>query len=586
MKTEIEHVLQSAIARLQQNGSLPRDINPTIQLMRSKDENHGDFACNIALLLTKTVGIPPRKLADQIVAAIPASPLLRKIEIAGPGFINFFIEPTAICQVIPQVLDHANRYGESQLGAGKRVLVEFVSANPTGPLHVGHGRGAAYGQTLASVLSAAGFTVEREYYINDAGRQMNILAASVWLRYLELNNMTLPFPVNGYRGAYVYEIAKIIKADLGEKLLKPAADIQKDLPADETEGGDKEVYIDALIERCRSLLGETDYRILFDYGLNTILADIREDLAEFGVEFDTWFSERSLTDSGAVENCIQKLAKTPYLYEKEGALWFKSTDFGDEKDRVVRRENGQITYFASDIAYHINKLERSYDRIIDIWGADHHGYIPRVRAAIEALTGEAFRFEVLLVQFANLYRGKEKISMSTRSGEFVTLRSLREEVGRDAARFYYSMRRCEQHMDFDLELAKSQSKDNPVYYVQYAHARIASVFKKLSELQWDYDETQGRECLALLNSEYENALIKTLARYPEVIETAAANEEPHQVIFYLRDLANDLHKYYDAEKILLADEKLRNARLTLAKATQQVLKNALTLIGVSAPDSM
>lgn len=586
MKAQIEQLLHSSIAHLQKNGSLPADINVNIQLTRSKDENHGDFASNIALLLAKPAGILPRQLAHQIVAALPASELVRKTEIAGPGFINFFIQKAVTYDVIKHILDRSDGFGQSHIGAGKKVLLEFVSANPTGPLHVGHGRGAAYGQTLANLLTTAGFKVDREYYVNDAGRQMNILATSVWIRYLELNGLRLPFPANGYRGDYIYDIAKMLKADLGDKLLQTTINIQQNLPPDETEGGDKEIYIDAFIERCRKLLGESDYRTVFDYGLKTILEDIREDLEEFGVEFETWFYESSLTDSGAVQNCIQKLQEAAYLYKKGGALWFKSTDFGDEKDRVVQRDNGQITYFASDIAYHINKLERGYDRIIDIWGADHHGYITRVRAAIAALSNNASRFEVLLVQFANLYRGQEKISMSTRSGEFVTLRALREEVGRDAARFYYSIRRCEQHMDFDLELAKSQSKDNPVYYVQYAHARIANVFNKLTELQLQYNEAQGRENLALLNSEHEERLIMTLLRYPEVIETAAANEEPHQVVFFLRDLANDLHKYYDAQKILIEDENLRNARLTLAKATQQILKNALKLIGVSAPDSM
>jgi len=464
--------------------------------------------------------------------------------------------------------------------------VEFVSANPTGPLHVGHGRGAAYGSVVSSLLKAVGFDVHREYYVNDAGRQMDILATSVWLRYLEKCGEQFTFPSNGYRGEYVLDIAETLKQQHGNALLHPVSVVFDGVPADEPQGGDKELHIDGLTQQAKSLLGADMYRQLFDLGLNAILDDIRNDLAGFGAEYDEWFSERSLVESGVVDKAVEQLKAANMLYQQDGAWWFKSTDFGDEKDRVVVRDNGQATYFASDVAYHLNKFNRGFDQIIDIWGADHHGYITRVKASMEALNQDVSKLKVLLVQFAVLYRGKEKVGMSTRSGEFVTLRELRDEVGKDAARFFYVMRGADQHMDFDLELAKSQSNDNPVYYVQYAHARVCSVFRQLAERQMNWDEQTGLQNLSLLTEDHEQALFTMLSRYPEVVELAAITHTPHLLAHFLMDLARDFHTYYNAHQFMTDDINLSQARLTLITAVRQVIANGLGLMGVSAPQSM
>lgn len=588
MKTQLETLFAHALDALKQANIVSDSVNPNIQITRTKDESHGDFACNLAMMLAKPAGKNPREMAALIVKHLPNDANVEKIDIAGPGFINVFVNKASTSAIVPKIIAEGEQYGLSQVGAGKKVLVEFVSANPTGPLHVGHGRGAAYGSVLCDVLRAAGFDVTREYYVNDAGRQMNILAASIWLRYLQACGETLPFPVNGYQGDYVHDIAQQLKDTHGNAFLHTADTVLADLPQDETPdgNGDKEAYIDAIIERAQQLLGNANYRVVFDAGLNSIVDDIRDDLRDFGVDFDQWFSERSLVEDNSVAQAIERLKQDGFLYQDGGAWWFKSTKFGDEKDRVVVRDNGVMTYFASDIAYHLNKLERGFDRIIDIWGADHHGYEPRVRAAMQAMGAEADKFEVLFVQFANLFRGKEKVPMSTRSGQFVTLRELREEVGKDAARFFYAMRKCEQHMDFDLELAKSKSNENPVYYVQYAHARICSVWRQLAEQSLSHDAAAGEEALNQLIESQEIALMKTLSRYPEVLEKAALNEEPHQITYYLRDVATDFHSLYNAHKVIIDDTELRNARLSLYLATQQVLRNALNLLGLSAPEKM
>ncbi len=586
MKNEIQTLLAQAVAALQARQVLPADISTDIQVTRTKDASHGDFACNLAMMLAKTVGKNPRQLAQNLIDALPASSHVRKTEIAGPGFINFYLNASSSLSVLDTITLQGDRFGLSNVGAGRRVQVEFVSANPTGPLHVGHGRGAAYGATVADLLAAVGFNVHREYYVNDAGRQMDILATSVWLRYLELCAVTFTFPSNGYRGAYVIDISRGLLTSHGQKFKRSAAELMQNIPADEPAGGDKEEHIDALIERCKKLLGADDYLLVFDLGLNLILDDIRDDLAGFGVTYDTWYSERSLAERGMTQQAIARLDKAGFLYELDGAQWFRSTDFGDEKDRVVVRDNGQTTYFASDIAYHMDKLERGFDRVVDIWGADHHGYIPRVKAALTALGNDASKLDVLLVQFAVLYRNGAKVQMSTRSGSFVTLRELREEVGNDAARFFYVMRKCEQHMDFDLDLAKSQSNDNPMYYIQYAHARICSVMRQLAEKKIHHDATLGAASVNQLTESHETALITQLGAYPEIVEKAALSEEPHLLCHYLRELANDLHTYYNAHQFITDDAGLRNARLNLILATRQVLKNGLKLLGVSAPETM
>ncbi len=588
MKPHLKNLLANAVAGLQTTGALSSDVRIDIEIERTRSKDHGDFASNVALVLAAEVREKPRDLAQKIVRALPASDKVAKVEIAGPGFINFFLSPAAFQDVIREILQAGEAYGRSRTGGNRTVQVEFVSANPTGPLHVGHGRGAAYGAAVADLLTAVGFKVHREYYVNDAGRQMDILAISVWLRYLELNGEEIPFPANGYQGDYVYDIAAALHRESGDALLRPAATVMHDIPPDEPEGDGaaKEKRIDALIERAKTLLGPTDYRRVFDIGLSVILGDIRRDLEEFGVVYDEWFSERSLTESGAVERAIERLKKSGHVYEKEGALWFRSTDYGDEKDRVVVRENGQITYFASDIAYHMDKLERGFERVIDIWGADHHGYVPRIKAALAAIGDNPDKLDVLLVQFAILYRGGERVQMSTRSGEFVTLRELRREVGNDAARFFYVMRKCEQHMDFDLDLAKSQSNDNPVYYVQYAHARICSVFKQMREKNLPHDRENGIRHLHLLTEPHEQALMATLSRYPEVVESAALAYEPHQLAQYLRELAYDFHTYYNTHTFLVDSSNMRHARLNLIDAGRQVIANGLRLLGVSAPETM
>ncbi len=586
MKTRLEYLLKSAMDTLKVQGDLATELEATVMVERTRDTSHGDFATNLAMTLAKSAKINPRLLAEKIIGAMPNEPSVVKTEIAGPGFINFFIDPRAQFRIVQQILDEGREFGLSEVGAGQSVLVEFVSANPTGPLHVGHGRGAAYGSAVSNLLTAVGFKVHREYYVNDAGRQMDILAASVWLRYLEECGEVLAFPCNGYRGEYVRDIAADLLKQACSDYLHPAAKVMEGLPPDEPQGGDKEIHIDAVVARAKGLLGPEAYRHVFDAGLNSILDDIRQDLAEFGVEYEEWFSERGLDESKAVERALDKLRAGGHLYEKDGATWFASSQFGDEKDRVVVRENGQMTYFASDIAYHMDKLERGFGQLINIWGADHHGYIPRVKAAIQALGGDPAKLDVLLVQFAVLYRGDEKVQMSTRSGEFVTLRQLRNEVGKDAARFFYVMRKSDQHMDFDLRLATSKSNENPIYYVQYAHARICSVFRQLDEKGLTRDTVLGMNHLERLSEPHEAALLTTLSRYPDVVESSALQHSPHHLVHYLRELAAELHAYYNAHQFLVEDAGLRDARLNLIAALRQVLLNGLRLLDVSAPESM
>ncbi|GAW86158.1 arginyl-tRNA synthetase [Bathymodiolus platifrons methanotrophic gill symbiont] len=586
MKQKLESLLLHAVETLKTDGILERELKPQINIERARDQQHGDFATNLAMILCKQAKMNPRQLAEKIIAILPADEAVTKVELAGPGFINFFIDPKAQYQIISTIHDLGNKFGLSQIGAGKKVQVEFVSANPTGPLHVGHGRGAAYGSAVADLLTAAGFEVEREYYVNDAGRQMDILAASVWLRYLEECGEVLTFPSNGYRGDYIREIAANIHRESNNEYRHPVALVFEEIPADEPQGGDKDKHIDALIARAKTLLGTKQYHDVFQAGLNEILADIRMDLSEFGVDYQQWFSERQLMDDGSIDQALTRLREAGHLYEKEGATWFASSQLGDEKDRVVIRENGQSTYFASDIAYHMNKLDRGFDQIINIWGADHHGYIPRVKAAMQALGADTDKLKVLLVQFAVLYRGGEQVQMSTRSGSFVTLRQLRNEVGLDAARFFYVMRKSEQHMDFDLKLATSKTNENPVFYVQYAHARVCSVLKKLAEKGLQRDIQAGAENLDKLTEEQEIALVSSLTRYPEVLERAAVQYEPHLLINYLRELAAEFHTYYNAHQFIVDDVPLRNARLNLIYSVKQVLANGLNLLRINTPEAM
>ena len=586
MKGHIEELLAQSLLHLQRQGVLPADSEPAIQLERTRSPEHGEFATNLAMGLSKAAGMPPRELAQAIIDHMPMSRQIDRLEIAGPGFVNFFLNHRALAGVIKDALRRKERYGHLIPVREQNLTIEFVSANPTGPLHVGHGRGAAYGASLANILECAGHKVQREYYVNDNGRQMDILALCVWLRYLELCGESTDFPDNGYRGDYIYDIARVVRAENGDKWRFNGMEVEDDLPLPLAQGGNGEVHIDALIKRARDLLGKKGYAIFFDAALNSILNDIKDDLSDFDVRFDKWFSEQELEDSGAVEHAIERLRENGHLFTKDGATWFRASALGDEKDRVVVRENGRATYFASDIAYFLNKLERGFDRAIYVLGADHHGYVARLRAAAQGLGEDPDRLEILLVQFAVLFRFGEKVQMSTRSGQFITLRELREEVGTDAARFFYIMRSHEQHLDFDLDLAKSHSNENPVFYIQYAHARICSVFRNLEQMDLFHNEAIGEVALNLLTEDHELALMRSISRFPETVDSVARIRSPHLMAHYLHGLATDLHSYYNAHQFLVEEENLRNARLNLILATRIVLKKGLALLGVSAPEEM
>ena len=571
VRQHLADLLRAALASV-----APEQAYAEIILERPRQASHGDFASNLAMQLARELKTNPRQIAERLLRELPSSPAVAKVEIAGAGFINFTLTPAARIAVVHAVLAAGQAFGRGPANRLK-LQVEFVSANPTGPLHVGHGRGAAYGASLASLLVFAGYHVTREYYVNDAGRQMDILAVSAWLRYLELFDEPVPFPPNAYQGGYVREMAEQVKQAHGDRYVHPAEAVLACVP--ETE--DAEARLDGLILAGKDLLGE-DWAYIHGHVLNEQLTDCRADLEEFGVHFDVWFSERSLYETGMVARAVEALEKSGHIYLQDGAKWFSSTAFGDEKDRVVQRDNGLYTYFASDIAYHLNKFERGFDKVIDVWGADHHGYIPRVKGALSASGADAGKLDVTLVQFVSLFRDGQKASMSTRSGEYVTLRQLREEVGNDACRFFYMLRKCDQALDFDLDLAKSESNDNPVYYVQYAHARICSVLA-----QWDGDQAALAQAdLVPLQHEREYALCARLAEFPELIQAAARDYAPHALAFYLKDLAGDFHGWYNAERMLADDPATRQARLALALATRQVLQSGLSLLGVSQPVSM
>jgi arginyl-tRNA synthetase len=587
LKNRIEKLVNDALAALPP-GTLGEGALPDPAIERSRDLAHGDFATGVSMRLARAARTNPRRLAEKIAAAIPANDFVAKTEIAGPGFINFFMTPAAWQAEMGRVLAEGAGYGRGGGGAGRKAIVEFVSANPTGPLHVGHGRHAAFGATVANLLDADGWQVHREYYVNDAGRQMDILAASVWLRYLELSGETLPFPANGYRGDYVRPVAARLREAHGDALRRPAAEVLKGLPPDEAAGGDKDQYVDAVIARAKELLGD-GFRTVFAAGLADILADIRGDLAEFGVKFDRWYSEQDLgdgRDGGPIDRALKRLRGHGHVFEQDGATWFRATAFGDEKDRVVVRANGQKTYFASDIAYHLDKRERGFDLLLTILGADHHGYVARVRAGLAAMGEPPESLEVPMVQFVTLWKGGERVAMGKREAQFVTLRDLRNEVGNDAARFIYVMRSNDQALDFDLEIAKKQSNDNPVYYVQYAHARIASVLKQAAERGLPFDQAAGIAALSSLGEPAELALMREISRWPEVVAQGAALRAPHLVVNYLRELAQAFHACYAALQFIVDEARTRNARLALIAAARQALRNGLAILGVSAPEAM
>jgi arginyl-tRNA synthetase len=584
MQSEIQLLVQRALDVFLVDQK-QEQIEYNIQIDTCKDVKHGDFSCNIAMILAKKLRMNPVQVAKNILSLLADSDLIASADIAGPGFINFRLTDSAVHTAVADVLHKQNSYGYSKIGAKQRVHIEFVSANPTGPLHVGHGRGAAFGSVIVNLLRATDHEVHAEYYVNDAGRQISILGLSVLLRYWQQLGLRVDFFEGLYQGDYIKDIAAQMHASFDEKWRISAAQTEE-LGSELSIIDDKDKRIDSAISLVSAMISDSEFKVVAAYATDAILSDIKNDLAGFGVNYNEWFKESSLIDAGLLEKGLQKLRDGGYVYEKNGALWFKASDLGDEKDRVLVRENGLPTYFASDVAYHLHKYDAGFDKIIDVFGSDHHGYIPRIRAFLEGLGKDASKLEVLLVQFAVLYRGQEKVSMSTRSGDFVTLRNLREEVGVDAARFFYIMRKAEQHLDFDLELAKDQTQDNPVYYIQYAHARICSVWRQLAEKNIVFDQACGLQSLERLLSDKERALMMQLSKYPRVIEVAATRCEPHLLAAYLQDLAAQFQSYYNAERFIIDDVDLMQARLCLVKSVQITIANGLKILGMSAPEKM
>ena len=562
MKTQLAELLSQALARLQAEGLLPAGAAPAEPaLERTRDRAHGDYASNVALACAKAAKRKPRELAEALVAALPASALIAKVEIAGPGFINFFLAADAQAAVVRRVLMQGEGYGRSNTGAGRKVMVEYMSANPTGPLHVGHGRAAAIGDTLARLLAATGWEVTREFYYNDAGVQIANLAVSVQARAQGLTPESPDWPADGYRGDYILEVAKAYLA--GESVHADDREVTGKADPDDTDA--IRAFAVAYLRREQDL-----------------------DLKAFGVGFDRYFLESSLYADGLVEATVARLAETGHSYEADGALWLRSTDFGDDKDRVMRKRDGTFTYFLPDVAYHRTKWERGHVRAITELGADHHGSLARVRAGLQALDIgiPAGWPEYVLHQMVTVMRGGEEVKISKRAGGYVTLRDLIDEVGRDATRFFFLMRKADSHLVFDVDLARQQSLDNPVYYLQYAHARVCSVLRQAGEKGLDYDEAAGFAALARLVEPHEETLLTLLDRYPEVIELAAGSDEPQLLPAYLRELAQAFHAYYNAHAFLVDDAALRNARLALILAVRRVLASGLDLLGVSAPETM
>ena len=554
MKQTVTEIVLEALARAKDKGELKLETQPAVVLETPREKNHGDLATTLPMTLAKSESKPPRKIAELILSNIQdEAGIIAKTEIAGPGFINFFLQQDRWKQTLFDIDSEGNEYGLTNIGKGERVQVEFVSANPTGPLHVGHGRGAALGDALSNLLSAVGYDVQREFYINDAGRQVRLLAQSVYARYQQALGNNVPFPEDGYHGEYIAELAQeFIKLNGNTFLNKP-------------------------LDQCSEAFG--------DFGKEAMLEDIRKDLEAFGVRFDAWFSEKSLLADDSVQKSIAELKKRGFLYEQDGAQWLKSTAFGDDKDRVVVKKNGDYTYLATDIAYHRNKLHRGFKQLVNIWGADHHGYIPRVQAVIQAFGHPKDSLHVLLVQLVSILRHGQPVPMSKRAGNFVTLRDVVQDVGADAARFIFLTRRSDSHLDFDLDIAKEQSRENPVYYVQYAHARLASLFRE-AEARNIKVPTKETMDLALLDLEEEQNIIKALAKYPEMIEEAALAYEPHRITYYLQDLAGLLHNYYFKHRVITGDAARTGAKLFFMKQVKTVIQGALKILGVNAPERM
>ncbi|MBI1910789.1 MAG: arginine--tRNA ligase [Deltaproteobacteria bacterium] len=554
MRVGIVKIVESALAAAKNAGQIKAEKLPDIIIEKSKKEEFGDFSTNLAMLLAPLEKKAPRQIAEIIAGNISKEKYVVKCEVAGPGFINIFLDKSYWLSILEDILKSGKDYGKGNIGAGKKVQVEFVSANPTGPLHIGHGRGAAVGDTLANVMKAAGYDITKEYYINDVGRQMETLGRSVYLRYLELLGKEIQFPEDSYKGGYIKDVARDMLTKFGEKY--------KDTPEAEA------------------------ISVFSKFAGSALLKNIENDLKDFGVEFDAWYSEKSLHEKGLVADTIEELRKRGFIYESEGALWFKTTEFGDDKDRVLIKADGSKTYFASDIAYHRDKIDRGFDSLIDIWGADHHGYEGRVRALFKALGHDDQALKIIFIQLVALLRNGVPVAMGKREGEFVTLRQVMDEVGKDACRFFFLMRKSDAHFDFDLELAKSQAPENPVYYVQYCHARIRSIIGFAQEKGIKIPESFDLKLLEKLDQKEEADIIKHLASFPEVIERSAVHMEPHRITFYLMELAGLFHPYYNKNRVVTEDADLTAARLLLCDAISKVAANGLALLGVSAPEKM
>lgn len=584
MKQHLEHLFQTALKQMLATGELLA-IPAFVQIEPTKDRLHGDFATNIAMILAKPTQKQPHEIAERIIQMLPSSPCIDKVEIAGPGFINIFVSTQSLNEVVARILHEKENFARSKMGREKRVLVEFVSSIPTGPLHVGHGRLAVFGAVIANLLQEVGFLVFREYYINDVGRQMDVLAVSIWLRYMTICGEEVQFPPNAYHGAYVKTIAQAIYEQHGRAFCVPVQQVFEHMPVELNHPQHDTIYLDTLIKRVKSQLGEHYPRII-QLGAENIMADIRQDLSEFGIHFDTWISQQALTQREAIHTLLNTLRAAGHVYERQNAIWLQSSQFGDEKDRVLIRANGEATGFAQDAAYHLDKFDRGYDIAINIFGADHYGYVTRMKAAMQAAGIDPERLIHILVQFVTLYRQGKKVPMSTRRGDFITLRQLRTEVGNDATRFFYAMRSSEQPVDFDVDLARAKSMTNPYYYVQYAYTRIVSVFNQLAQRQHHFDEEEGLQHLNLLTTREERQLLHTLARYPDIIVDAALHYSPHLLTNYLRELASDFHVYYNAQHFIIADAQLSQARLALIAATKQVLANGFRLLDITPLESM
>ena len=576
IKKTLSQILEDLYSQIE-----PEVKNLKISIQDNKEKEHGDLATNIAMVLAKPLKKNPKEIAEEIKQNFVLDEKIIKIEVAGPGFLNFFLSKDSHGEILEQIQKENKDFGKSGSKQSK-VLIEYVSSNPTGPLHVGHGRGAVFGSVLSSLLEEAGFEVDQEYYVNDFGRQMNILATSVWIRYCQLFSSEIKMMQQGYQGDYLLPIAKKLKDEKSDSLFKIEESLIQKLNSEDQD----DEFTDQLVESLRVILKE-EFQYIREFALSEILHLIKADLEQCGVHHNAWFSESSLygndgsTDS-KVDVSIEELKSRGFIYEEGGAIWFKSSSLGDDKDRVLRRGNGEYTYFASDVAYHLDKYDRGYDRVINVWGSDHHGYLPRVRAAMDACDRDINKLEVIFIQFANLVKGGKKVSMSTRSGDFITLNELMNEVTTEAARFFYINRKADQHLEFDLDLAKEQSKDNPLYYIQYAHARICSVLRKAENEFEDFDSVE----LALLGSEKEIEILKLLRQYPQLIERSAKAGEPHLLCYFLRDLSGVFHSYYNSEKFLIEDKELMTSRLFLLKGVKQVIANGLRVLGIKAPEEM